>query len=43
MRKVRTEEEEYGNRTEDRIGEGNEGKSVYSPPKRDEIGILDEI
>ena len=21
----------------------NEGKSVYSPPKRDEIGILDEI
>jgi hypothetical protein len=20
--------------------EGNEGKSVYSPPKRDEIGIL---
>jgi hypothetical protein len=29
-------------RTEDRIL-GNEGKSVYSSPKRDEIGILDEI
>jgi hypothetical protein len=34
--------DEDGNRTEDRIL-GNEGKTVYSPPKRDEIGILDEI